>query len=329
MKLLNLSKYKSRFAAMALVLLLTAGSPGHAFAAVNPTPDPQEPGSPTSSAADTGSNSQPNSPGSEAPVSSDAGVSSIPEQPGTTDPTDNGNSSSQPSSSSKRPSSSKSNLASSKPSVRVNTDEDTINRAASRAARATSDPDVLSSQDWNELLTSSAVSEADEDLFNRNTPEDNEKGSGGFSLLLAGGILCIVLGVGGIAFFIYSQFFADEPLGGGKKKTKGKEAADLDSTIQFEDIQSDSSGKPLRDGYVPPKTAKKPQAAKRPATGVRPQPPTARRAAQPKPPAANPDAQTKVLPTIQPDAAPLSQKPEGADKESFDWDTFFKDQEKK
>ena len=83
--------------------------------------------------------------------------------------------------------------ASQKPAVSVNTDNAEINQNASRAAEATSDPDLLSSQDWSELLTSGEVSQSPDAKPFENTPQGNGDGNseekqGSFSWILPLGI---------------------------------------------------------------------------------------------------------------------------------------------
>ncbi len=144
-----------------------------------------------------------------------------------------------------------------KPVASVNTDNAQINQAASRAAQATSDPDLLSSQDWSELLTSGEVSQSpDAKPFDKNFQsgstgkEDNgnkNEKQGSFSWILPLGIVLIVLGLGGIAFFVYAQFFASR-----------RRDDLLDGTgeiAEFTDISSDSSGLPQRGDYLPPEEA--------------------------------------------------------------------------
>ena len=133
-----------------------------------------------------------------------------------------------------------------RPSVIVDTDNDEINENASRAAEATDDPDLLSSQDWSELLTSGEVSQSpDAKPFENIQQQENQSGSntsqGSFSWILPVGILLIVLGLGGIAFFVYAQFFAP----------RRRAAFDDTGEIQeFTDISSDSSGVQQREDYL-------------------------------------------------------------------------------
>ena len=133
-----------------------------------------------------------------------------------------------------------------RPSVIVDTDNEKINENASRAAEATDDPDLLSSQDWSELLTSGEVSQSpDAKPFENIQQQENQSGSntsqGSFSWILPVGILLIVLGLGGIAFFVYAQFFAP----------RRRAAFDDTGEIQeFTDISSDSSGVQQREDYL-------------------------------------------------------------------------------
>ena len=141
-------------------------------------------------------------------------------------------------------------LASQKPTASVNTDNAQINQAASRAAPATSDPDLLSSQDWSELLTSGEVSQSpsakpfEDNAQDLTNPLGNgEEAQGSASWILPAGIALIVLGLGGVAFFVYAQFFS-------ARRPEDR----LDNTGEFEeflDINSDSSGLQQRGDYVP------------------------------------------------------------------------------
>lgn len=137
-----------------------------------------------------------------------------------------------------------------KPTPSVNTDNAQINQAASKAAQATSDPDLLSSQDWSELLTSGEVSQSpDAKPFEKNPPNGGDgTGDGGnqgsFSWILPFGIALIVLGLGGIAFFAYAQFFAPRR----RKNTLDDGTGEIEA---FTDINSDSSGLQQRGDYLP------------------------------------------------------------------------------
>ena len=136
--------------------------------------------------------------------------------------------------------------ASQKPAVSVNTDNAEINQNASRAAEATSDPDLLSSQDWSELLTSGEVSQSPNAKPFENTPQGNGDGNseekqGSFSWILPLGIALIVLGLGGIAFFVYAQFFAP------RRRSAFDDTGEIE---EFTDISSDSSGVQQREDYL-------------------------------------------------------------------------------
>ena len=141
-----------------------------------------------------------------------------------------------------------------KPTPQVNTDNAQINQAASKAAQATSDPDLLSSQDWSELLTSGEVSqspsakpfEGGTQSGGSQTGEEAQK-QGSFSWILPAGIGLIVLGLGGIAFFVYAQFFA--------RRKREEEDSDDEDLEEFLDITSDSSGLQQRGDYLPPEEA--------------------------------------------------------------------------
>lgn len=146
-------------------------------------------------------------------------------------------------------------VPSKKPVDNVQTDNAEINRNASKAAAAVSDPDMLSSQDWSELLTSGTVSgPSDGNVFNNvsggnvrpgtSEEESEQEHSGGVSTALIAGIILIVLGLGGIGAFVYLQFFA------GKRRDEDF-VYDTGEITEFMDISSDSSGEQQREGYLP------------------------------------------------------------------------------
>lgn len=86
----------------------------------------------------------------------------------------------------------------------VDTHQSEIDEAASRAEAAISEPDTLSSQDWNSLLNSSSSSAAAGAVSS--LPSSQGKSGSNFSKLFYLGIGLIVLALAGIGLFIYLQF---------------------------------------------------------------------------------------------------------------------------
>lgn len=239
------------FSAMALP---TASS---AAETENPFPDgiytePSSPTEPASSASETPS--LPSVPASSAP---DGGAASLPSvvsgEPGENvsggitplpDDTSSGAASDASSGSESSPSSGDVSAASSEeapasswqtvepsypsnqqPSVtNPDTDQGLIDQIASQAAQANSDPDVLTSQDWSELLSQAggtSSGEAGSEAGGAILPgDDTDDGTGGdsdgssgnltastaSSWLLPTGIVFIVLALAGIGLFVYLQF---------------------------------------------------------------------------------------------------------------------------
>ena len=126
----------------------------------------------------------------------------------------------------------------------VNTHKNEVEARASQAAQTISDPDVLSSQDWGELLSSgeSAASETVAAAGTVSSQTGSTPGIGGVSWLLVLGVVLIVLAFCGIGLFIYLQFFFKGHPGGGLKFAPAAGPAETDEPMTFEDISSDSSG---------------------------------------------------------------------------------------
>lgn len=113
------------------------------------------------------------------------------------------------------------------------TDQNLIDQLASQAAQANSDPDVLTSQDWSELLSQaeSSGAESEDSSSGALLPEEDEDDgtSSGMtastrsSWLLPVGVVLILLAVAGIGAFVYLQFIlprrrpsAPDPLTGAR-----------------------------------------------------------------------------------------------------------------
>jgi uncharacterized repeat protein (TIGR02543 family) len=125
--------------------------------------------------------------------------------------------------------------SSAKPSsyASVDTHQQEIERAASQAEAATSDPDVLSSEDWESILSTESESVSGAGIVSEETSSDAPRG-GGSSWLFPVGITLIVLSACGIGTFIYLQFFSDSGshgpgAGGGKNDFDDMEFVDISS----------------------------------------------------------------------------------------------------
>lgn len=161
------------------------------------------PGDPASEPVSQITSSEPTSPGS----------SEGPSEPlSSTGPTDSSGTSSAPESASSAPSSSTRNSSHaqttpssksfSKPTQSVDTHASRVEAIASQVAGAVSDPDVLSSQNWNELLSSGSDSAVPAGTVSgiesaSSTPSSQ---NGSISWLLILGIVLLALGVGGVVF---------------------------------------------------------------------------------------------------------------------------------
>lgn len=147
----------------------------------------------------------------------------------------------------------------------VNTRQNEVDAAASAAKQAISDPGVLSSQDWNSILSESSESgSAASSQAASSQASSAAQTSGGFSMLLAAGIGLILLGVAGVIVFIYLQFIRRPP-GGPGGGSGGRHFRD-DDTMTFTDVSSYSGGQKPDDAsaVLYPQTPRKPSA---PASG--------------------------------------------------------------
>lgn len=241
--------------------------------------------------------------------------------------------------SSKTPSSSRA-VSSSKPTRSVDTQQDEINQRASQADAAVSDPDALSSQDWSELLSSSsssseaAVGALSSDASSASSDAADQ--GGGISWLLVAGIVLIALGIAGVGFFVYAQFFANRrgggPLYGGPIDISSNSPdipQEQGEPEEFEDISSHSDAKPVPGknalegvrpaGTVHPsgKVAGKGPEKSRPET-AKPEP-NDRDVTAPIPQPPVPDQGAEARPKSQ--ATPVQNS-------DFDWDKFFNDDDK-
>lgn len=124
----------------------------------------------------------------------------------------------------------------------VDTHQSEVDAAASRADETISDPDTLSSQDWNALLSSSETSSAAAGAMQgsaQSSSQAQKASTGGVSWLFILGLVLIVLALAGIGVFIYLQFFSHPR--GPRGPRGGREDSEEDSTIEFTDISSYSN----------------------------------------------------------------------------------------
>lgn len=208
--------------------------------------------------------------------------------------------------------STKSSTTSKKPTTSVDTHTSKINAAASKAAGVTSDPDVLSSQNWNELLSGlNSTDGGTVSLVSSQVSSAAASSDGGISWMLIVGIIFVLLGVGGIGFFIYNQFIAKKNGPRGPHTPSGgsgiiEETADNSATMEFEDISSSSDGLQHREDYVPP--------VANPMDGIRPAG-TINRAPAPQ--------RRPAVPTQGMEAKPSAQATPVENGKDFDWEAFF------
>lgn len=218
--------------------------------------------------------------------------------------------------SSAKPSSSKSSAASSKKATAsANTQQSKVNQAASRAQAAVSDPDVLSSQNWGALLSSTASTAGTASAVSSAVSAPTNNG-GGVSWLLIVGILLILLGAAGIGFFIYLQFFS-----GPKKGHGGPAAGKGNEPTEFVDINSSSDGIQHReleddtrsfDKIRPAGTVNRAPAPRAPQPEANPQP-APRPQSAPRP----------AVPSQGLEPHPRAQAEPVKDGKDFDWEKFF------
>lgn len=183
----------------------------------------------------------------------------------------------------------------------VDTHRQEVEQAASQAEGAVSDPDVLSSQDWNSILSTGQQSSSGDQTASLQASSAAQGGGGG-SWLFPVGIALIVLSACGVGAFVYLQFFSGPgPRGPGS----GSETDDSDG-MEFTDISSSSTG-PYP--APPPGSPQAPQETPGSSDDTKPVPPQARRRSER-------------------DGHEISRsqaKPVGGEKKDFDWDKFFND----
>lgn len=238
-------------------------------------------------------------------------------------------------------------VSSNKPTQSVDTQNSRVEAIASQAEAAVSDPDALSSQDWSELLSSTAesavqaggtVSSIESSLSSAPTGQ-----GGGISWLLILGIVFILLGVGGIGFFVY-QFVSNRRGGPGgyagpidisSRSSKNSDPIDDTQPMEFEDISSDSDGTQHRSDDIA--DSRKSFDNIRPAGTVNRTPSTPPAAEKPKTGKAEVSAKDVTAPIPQEDlpqrspevppqdtgARPISQATPIQNGKNFDWEKFF------
>lgn len=326
-----------------------------AFAESNATVPVDPPGQETTSSVSTGGGSSHPGGASQGDVSSQPGETSQPDgnsQGESSQPDQN----SQAESAVSNPESSEPAAVSSKEPVvnhYVDTHANEVEKRASQAAQTISDPDVLSSQDWGELLSSgdSSSSETVAAAGTVSSEAEPPSGIGGVSWLLILGVVLIVLALCGIGLFIYLQFFfqgrrqnlkfapaggvqeADEPVAFEDISSYSDEAQHQtdtvsDDTQSFTDIQSSSAEAAAPAAAEPAPAAKSRTIAKhRPA--AKPQPD--KRPVKPDREETAPipqDLLNRSNPSVSspdPDSLPKSQAQPVQDS-NFDWEKFFSEE---
>lgn len=119
----------------------------------------------------------------------------------------------------------------------VDTHQRQVEQAASKAQAAISDPDVLSSEDWNSILSTGSQASSAAGAVSSQTSSAAQRGGG--SWLFPVGIALIVLSACGIGAFVYLQFFS----GPGPRGPDSGGAGPYDTEeMDFTDISSSSDG---------------------------------------------------------------------------------------
>ena len=197
------------------------------------------------------------------------------------------------------------------PRTNVDTQKNRIEAAASQAENATSDPDLLSSQSWDELLTSEDKNESEVEAGAGTVSETNTPGIAGVSWILILGVVLIVLALCGIGLFIYLQFF-------NKDKIPVKSKSQYKAPTEFEDISSDSS-RQVYEKNLPPVSHDTKVFTNIKSSSMPPKVnPNYRRR-----PSSDKD-ETAPLPNVsRPDLLSKSQAKPTTPKSDFDWKKFF------
>ncbi len=197
------------------------------------------------------------------------------------------------------------------PKNNVDTQKNRIEAAASQAENATSDPDLLSSQSWDELLTSEDKNESEVEAGAGTVSETNTPGIAGVSWILILGVVLIVLALCGIGLFIYLQFF-------NKDKIPVKSKSQYKAPTEFEDISSDSS-RQVYEKNLPPVSHDTKVFTNIKSSSMPPKVnPNYRRR-----PSSDKD-ETAPLPNVsRPDLLSKSQAKPTTPKSDFDWKKFF------
>lgn len=229
-----------------------------------------------------------------------------------------------------------SDAASSQAANSVDTKQKEIEEAANQANQAASEPDTLSSEDWNSLLNSSGSSDVSSAVSSSQASSAAPASTGGFSTLLAIGIALIVLGVAGVGIFIYLQFIHNKGGKGGHGGSGGPgKHSSKDDTIVFTDVSSYSDGKKHDDSQVIRSVRQPNPAPKKSPVSDDTKPVPVPAAARPKPQTAAPAPAPKSTMAPEERRAQSEQnrylkkaqaKPVDSDKSDFDWEKFFNEE---
>lgn len=197
----------------------------------------------------------------------------------------------------------------------IDTHRNEIDQAASRAQEAISDPDVLSSENWDSILSSSSGNESGAGSSSQASSSASQKG--GSSWLLPVGIGLIILSACGIGAFVYLQFFSggSGPHGSGphgtgpSAGTGGGGASDSSEGMEFTDISSNSDGSHA----AKPRPSKNPPRRRRDSDNDDTMP-------IPRQPRHFRASSGQLDPSSRSQAKPVD-----GGKQNFDWDKFFND----
>ena len=185
----------------------------------------------------------------------------------------------------------------------VDTHQQQVEQAASQAQAVISDPDVLSSEDWNSILSTGQESSGGAEASSSQASSSAQGGGG--SWLFPAGIALIVLSACGVGTFVYLQFFSGS---GPRGPRSGSGPEEPDDNMEFTDISSNSAGP--YPAPPPEEPSRKPQSQAAPGSDddTLPIPPQARR------------LERSDFDINRSKAKPVDEK-----KENFDWDKFFND----
>ncbi len=232
------------------------------------------------------------------------------------------------------------------PTRTIDTQTNRVEATASQAAQAVSDPDILSSENWSELLSNGDQTQSQSETAGTSAVSSTASPAevGGVSWILILGIVLIVLALCGFGLFVYLQFFSNNNDGRngrggqGSLKSNPKNAPakeDSEKTQTFIDISSASDGKQHRGDYVPSDT--KAFVDVRSSSSAAPVKPAEKPRPVKKAPVNDTDITRQIPKAALPDRKPAvpeqrseplskSQATPVTNDSNFDWEKFFNDQ---